>query len=163
MGSSLTVTPAAHVPRDVAKSGKLIIINLQSTPLDKIAYLRINGLCDDVMRRLALKLKLKVQDFVLKRLVSFRALKDGLQFRGVDSRNVPFSFLKAVKKGGQLLKGEPYFVPLKQKEQARVTFQFYRYLGEPDLEVVLDNGREGTLMMEYNPKVGEWVKKQWHK
>ena len=56
LGSSLTVTPAAQVPQEVSKKGKLIIVNLQSTPLDKYAYLRINGLCDDVMKKLAARL-----------------------------------------------------------------------------------------------------------
>ena len=56
MGSSLTVTPAADVPLEVSKKGRLIIVNLQNTPLDKYAYMKINGLCDDVMKRLAIKL-----------------------------------------------------------------------------------------------------------
>jgi len=34
MGSSLTVTPAADIPKHVGKHGKLIIVNLQKTPLD---------------------------------------------------------------------------------------------------------------------------------
>lgn len=53
MGSSLTVTPAADIPKHVGKNGKLVIVNLQKTPLDKYAFLRINALCDDVMKRLA--------------------------------------------------------------------------------------------------------------
>jgi mono-ADP-ribosyltransferase sirtuin 6 len=61
MGSSLTVTPAANIPKEVGKRGKLVIVNLQATPLDKFAYLRINGLCDNVMKLLALKLDLKVR------------------------------------------------------------------------------------------------------
>jgi NAD-dependent SIR2 family protein deacetylase len=56
MGSSLTVTPAANVPKEVSNNGRLIIINLQSTPLDKYAYMKINGMCDDVMKKLAAKL-----------------------------------------------------------------------------------------------------------
>ena len=59
MGSSLTVTPAADIPKLVGKNGKLIIVNLQKTPLDKYAFLRINALCDDVMKRLAETLQLK--------------------------------------------------------------------------------------------------------
>ena len=45
MGSSLTVTPAADIPKDVSKKGKLVIVNLQSTPLDNCAFMRINALC----------------------------------------------------------------------------------------------------------------------
>lgn len=56
MGSSLTVTPAADMPKDVGKHGKLIIVNLQKTPLDKYAFLRVNALCDDFMKKLAVKL-----------------------------------------------------------------------------------------------------------
>jgi hypothetical protein len=121
MGSSLTVTPAAHIPKEVSKKGKLIIINLQATPLDKYAYLRINGLCDDVMRRLAAKLELKVRDFILKRLISFKISKENdLEFRGIDIREVPFTFFKSVSakingKPAQALKGEPYTVSFKDK------------------------------------------------
>lgn len=61
MGSSLTVTPAADIPAEVGKKGRLVIINLQTTPLDKLAYLRINGMCEDVMKRLAVKMDLKVR------------------------------------------------------------------------------------------------------
>lgn len=78
MGSSLTVTPAAHIPRDVAKRGRLVIVNLQATPLDKYAYLRINGLCDDVMRRLTAKLDLKVRPFTLSRLINFTPVAAGV-------------------------------------------------------------------------------------
>ena len=60
MGSSLTVTPAADMPKHVGKKGKLIIVNLQNTPLDKYAFIKVNALCDDFMKLLADKLELKV-------------------------------------------------------------------------------------------------------
>lgn len=95
MGSSLTVTPAAHIPKEVSKKGKLIIVNLQNTPLDDRAFLKINALCDDVMKRLAEKLTLKVKDFVLYRQIQFKTDKElKVTFRGVDQREIPFSFLK---------------------------------------------------------------------
>ena len=75
MGSSLTVTPVVHISKEVSKKGKLIIVNLQATPLDKYAYLRINGLCDDVMKWLAVKLELKVREFILKKLINFKINK----------------------------------------------------------------------------------------
>lgn len=52
MGSSLTVTPAADIPKTVGENGKLIIVNLQKTPLDDFAYVRVNALCDDFMKLL---------------------------------------------------------------------------------------------------------------
>ncbi len=60
MGSSLTVTPAADIPKTVAQVGKLIIVNLQKTPLDKYAYLRVNAMCDDFMKLLMAELNMKV-------------------------------------------------------------------------------------------------------
>jgi NAD-dependent SIR2 family protein deacetylase len=53
LGSSLRVTPAADIPEEVAKRGKLVICNLQQTPLDDCASLAIYAKCDDVMLGLA--------------------------------------------------------------------------------------------------------------
>lgn len=165
MGSSLTVTPAAHIPKEVSKKGKLIIVNLQATPLDKYAYLRINGLCDDVMRRLAAKLELKVRDFILKRLISFKINKENdLEFRGIDIREVPFTFFKSVfaKINGNpalALKGEPYTVSFKDKGPITIVIEFYKYLGEPNLEILFEKIREGTYEIHYDPKIGEWIKR----
>ena len=59
MGSSLRVTPAADMPLEVARNHKkLVIVNLQSTPLDKVAALRINGDCEKVSSLLMAKLGL---------------------------------------------------------------------------------------------------------
>lgn len=59
LGSSITVTPASDMPAYVAqrysrssKSG-LVIVNLQATPCDGQAALRLNGMVDDVMERVA--------------------------------------------------------------------------------------------------------------
>lgn len=61
LGSSITVTPASEMPAFVARRhggqksaahGKgLVIVNLQATPCDSQAALRVNGLVDDVMER----------------------------------------------------------------------------------------------------------------
>ena len=37
--------------------------------------------------------------------------------------------------------------------------EFFRYYGEPELTLNVKNLREGNLMLEYSPKVGEWIKK----
>ena len=49
--------------------GDLVIVNIQSTPLDKIASIRIFAKCDDVSRLLAKKLSLDIPSFHLHRLV----------------------------------------------------------------------------------------------
>jgi NAD+-dependent protein deacetylase SIR2 len=49
------------MPAQTAKLGKnLVIVNLQKTPLDDLACLRINAMCDDVMNRVMEKLKLTI-------------------------------------------------------------------------------------------------------
>ena len=89
MGSSLTVTPAANIPevnifrssssssslsvvpvfqRVALRHQLLVIVNLQRTPLDDLASLRINGKCDDVIVMLMKKLQLDIPEFRLKRL-----------------------------------------------------------------------------------------------
>lgn len=58
LGSSITVTPASEMPEWVAKrhrgqTGKgLAIVNLQATPCDRAASIRLNGLVDEVMVRI---------------------------------------------------------------------------------------------------------------
>jgi len=47
--------------------GDLVIVNLQETPLDVIASLRIFAKCDDVSKLLAKKLSVEIPAFHLKR------------------------------------------------------------------------------------------------
>ena len=72
MGSSLRVTPAASMPQLVAENGKkLVIVNLQKTPLDPIAALKINAECDKVTKLLMERLGIEIPDFKLRRFVKF--------------------------------------------------------------------------------------------
>ena len=57
MGSSLRVSPANGLPQSTAMNGgKLVICNLQKTPLDAYATLCIYAKCDDIMEALMKKL-----------------------------------------------------------------------------------------------------------
>ena len=70
MGSSLRVTPAADAPAEcAANGGKLVIVNLQKTPLDSSAALVIRAFCDDVSRGVADRLGVTIPKFALKRRV----------------------------------------------------------------------------------------------
>jgi len=66
IGSSLRVSPANDMPRLTAeKGGKLVIVNLQKTPLDYAASLVIHGKCDDVLRLVMKKLQLEIPEWRL--------------------------------------------------------------------------------------------------
>ena len=77
VGSSLRVTPAADMPLATAKQkkSKLVIINLQRTPLDKRADICIHAMCDDVMRRVMHNLALDVPMFILQRYIKLGLLQ----------------------------------------------------------------------------------------
>merc|ERR1712070_206415 len=69
LGSSLRVSPANQMPKEAQRRGaKLVIINLQSTPLDDECDLRINGETDAVMARVAAKLGLEIPPFNVEEL-----------------------------------------------------------------------------------------------
>lgn len=70
LGSSLRVTPAATCCEDTVNSGgKLVIVNLQKTPLTRIAEFQIYAKIDDVMIRLMELLGYEIPEFRLKRKV----------------------------------------------------------------------------------------------
>ena len=100
MGSSLTVTPAANIPEEMTEHGRLVIVNLQATPLDYCAALRINAFCDTVMQMVMQKLELETPVFQLIRRVRVTKTEDkGKTFisgRGVDSNGSPFQLYKQV-------------------------------------------------------------------
>jgi NAD-dependent SIR2 family protein deacetylase len=57
LGSSLTVRPACKLPKRTAKKGgRLVIVNLQRTPLDHKAALRVFGRTDAFMQLVMAKL-----------------------------------------------------------------------------------------------------------
>jgi NAD-dependent SIR2 family protein deacetylase len=61
LGSSLRVNPAAEMAKITAQNGKnLVIINLQNTPLDKYASLRIYAKIDDAFQILMKKLNFEI-------------------------------------------------------------------------------------------------------
>ena len=66
MGSSLRVTPAADMPlHTFERGGKLVIVNLQKTPLDSYAALVIHGKCDEVMAKVMQKLQIPIPEWRL--------------------------------------------------------------------------------------------------
>jgi len=187
MGSSLRVTPAADLPKIVGKRGRLVIVNLQSTPLDDLAALRINAKTDDVMTAVMAKLGMEIPPFRLSRYLRVSSsLGDGkeskdqksddirLLVEGVAVDGVPFSLFKNVEisfptaKLSKTLKTEPFAlrVPLttlsKCKEAtANLQLSFFGHYGEPTCVVPhalsLDKTDSKTYRMVFNPAERKWA------
>ena len=80
---------------------RLVIVNLQRTPLDRLASLCINAKCEDVSKMLMTKLGLDIPEFRLQRRVIMQgSCKDkdmtSLSIEGRDIYGHPFSLLKSV-------------------------------------------------------------------
>jgi NAD-dependent histone deacetylase SIR2 len=71
LGSSLTVSPACDMPGSTKQAGgKLVIVNLQRTPLDELADVRLHCPTDDFMRLVMAELEMDVPPFRLRRTVA---------------------------------------------------------------------------------------------
>lgn len=172
MGSSLTVTPAAEVPQTVGeRQQRLVIVNLQRTPLDPVARLRIFAKCDDVSKLLMGKLGLTIPEFRLKRKVIFTAEpadkgRMKVEAQGADAEGHPFSFLKEVQfqVGGamQTVRKEPFVHLLEcEKVEVMMSLVFHAHYEEPPLVQTLSvskgQGLRVLASLEYNPFTREWV------
>jgi hypothetical protein len=114
-GSSLTVRPACKMPKVTAKAGgKLVIVNLQHTPLDEHAHLRIYAKTDDVLRLVMKKLSMTIPPFILLRQLRVREehgwFSRSLVIDGVEMDGIPASFVHSIKVEGEekKLTTEPY-------------------------------------------------------
>ena len=101
LGSSLTVSPACDLAQIFGedKDKDLVIVNLQKTPLDDIATIRINGKIDDVMQLLMNKLDFKIPKWKLKRQIVIKIDDENnkLFIDGMDeSWKVPMSIFKGI-------------------------------------------------------------------
>lgn len=132
MGSSLRVTPAASMPQLVgdSKRGRLVIVNLQSTPLDDVAAMRINAKTDDVMVALMEKLEIPIPQFYLRRIIGVRIREkvDGVftaRITGYDSNKQRMSLFKALRYNGTTKK-------LSERETSRFRLQLPKELNSKD-------------------------------
>lgn len=173
MGSSLTVTPAADIPRIVGERlQNLVIVNLQPTPLDGYTKLRIFAKTDDVSHRLMQKLGLEIPEFRLRRKVIMSAepvtdRQTKVAVQGADAEGYPFSFLKEIQiqwsgKSFPLTK-EPFELVVEcgaEEKEMGVTVVFHAHYGEPPVKEPLriTGGRveRVVLSLEFNPFTLQW-------
>ncbi|GKT89308.1 transcriptional Sir2 family protein [Colletotrichum tofieldiae] len=181
LGSSLTVPPACTIPESVGKKkrsrtnpdrGRLVVCNLQSTPLDHLSELRVWAETDDLMVRVMEKLGLGIPEFVLRRrlVVEVEAVgEDRFQVgtRGVDVDGTPATFLQSVRMEGnrRVVRAEPFVIAFRAESgggmELKLELEFMGHYGEPNLEIVQEyNGEEkleARYMLEYKPSNGEWI------
>ena len=167
MGSSLTVTPAADMPKTTSKRGKLVVVNLQKTPLDDRAALNIHAFCDTVIQMLMQKLDLEIPPFKLVRRLRISrkrdSNKDCLEFLGVDSDGCPFTLFPSiiVKKGNvtKELKKTPFkYTDDRIEGKIKVTLNFQGHYQEPPLSIDVETTdlNSITYLMVYDPQSRQW-------
>lgn len=153
LGSSLRVSPAAEVPAIVARNGKKVVIcNLQKTPLNPYCAMEIHAEIDDVMMGIMKRLGLEIPKFTIKRRLAVNISDGKICFQGLDAtKDIPYSFLRemevafittndhgkdsVIKK--VVLPREPYVTPLPQgvddSFKVEIVLRFQGHYGEPDL------------------------------
>lgn len=175
LGSSCRVTPANSIPEIVGRSkkGKLIICNLQSTPLDDVAdkKLRVHARTDDLMTRVMGKLGILIPPFILRRrliinMKSQTSDRHQITVSGVDVDDTPASFLQAVKLEGsrRAMRTEPFVLSLRADldigATVKIELEFMGHYSEPNLVVEHQfpgqGGGTSLYLLEYDVWTRSW-------
>ena len=179
LGSSLRVYPAADIPGDMIKRGsKVVILNLQKTPLNKKCAMEVHSKIDTLILGLMKRLGLEIPSFKLKRCFAVDVNPDSLTIQGLDpSTKNPYSFIKGVKVDVPTLRlefdltKEPFCVKFPRRVApsegapltVNLTITFHGHYGEPETtvkHVISDMGRT-VFMLLFDMAAGEWqIKKQ---
>lgn len=187
LGSSLTVSPANEIPENIAKRKKrLVIVNLQTTPLHRRCDLAIHALCDDVMNGVMQRLNIDVRKWYLRRRIRITeeqqeiAGRPAMQIKiiGLDlTRDLPYSMIqKAVfvtHRGSTktdeetVVTKQPFVATIKpfqiQKDKITYTLHFNGHYNEAPFQtkLCLANGsakkKEYELFLSYDVQSREWT------
>ncbi len=178
VGSSLTVTPASDIPRRVAKrKQKLIIVNLQRTPLYDRATMNIHAFCDKIMQRLMARLNIPIPKWILRRRVRITSQSDhntnkftiNIEGRDPDNVNIPFTLFKSIQliigdRAKQELHQEPFTFEISNKNihPIMIRFHFFDHYNEIPFDLhyinVKNISQEEIFYLFYNPLKGQWRK-----
>lgn len=178
LGSSCAVSPANEIPRIVGMNprAQLVIVNLQRTPLDSLADMKISARCDDIMQQVMQELGIETPPFILRRRVIVSKSSDNnYVIAGVDvDDEVPASFINKVQvfsgppseagaRPQVILKSEPFVIPSSASgggsdgREMWLRLHFMGHYNEPVVDLPFHRGRVGALYnMFYNPRTGEW-------
>lgn len=173
LGSSLTVSPACEMPGNcalnsnllletVAKNGNnLVICNLQKTPYDSDACLRIFGKTDDVMKLVMQELGLDIPKWKLVRRVLIGHEKGRLYVRGIEPDGTPATIFKKVEIEKLTLQQEPFEVSdtvAKEGTDVKITLHFFGHYNEPSIKLKHKLKRHQYVLykLEYDPFTRTW-------
>ncbi|RWA12534.1 hypothetical protein EKO27_g2579 [Xylaria grammica] len=174
LGSSLTVSPSNEIPETVGRrrGAKLVICNLQSTPIDRLSDIRVFSKTDNLMSRVMAKLGLPISSFILRRRLTIRMetgedKRQQLVVQGIDVDGTPATFLQSVRLdyNRRVVRSEPFVISLRSLPgpgtQMKLELEFMGHYSEPNLEVEYTYGGEGKTeshyLLEYNPSDGNWA------
>jgi len=178
LGSSLRVRPACDQPATTAnKGGKLVIVNLQKTPLDDLATLRIFAKTDTVIEMLMSRLMIPIPAFRLQRRVLVCRNNSGnlWQAKAVDAHDptIEMSHICAVDWNKQGLPskalenanlaicnsrgGHKYKAKL-ARQSVDLKLYFMGHYHEPplDLQVDLSNAMLADIRLSFDPYSMQW-------
>jgi len=174
LGSSLRVYPAADIPGEMIERGsRVVIVNLQKTPLNKKCSMEVHSTIDDLVLGVIKRLGLEVPSFKLKRCFSMDATTDSLTIQGLDPfTKSPYSFLKGVSIKLPTLGSDfqiskepfvvrfPHHVTLSKEVPLSVslTLTFQGHYGEPQLSInhIISNVGHTIFMLEFDVASAEW-------
>ncbi|KAG9254836.1 DHS-like NAD/FAD-binding domain-containing protein [Emericellopsis atlantica] len=172
IGSSLTVTPANEIPEMVGgrRSGKLVICNLQQTPIDSLCEVRVFSEGDMFMQSVMEQLGLTIPGFILRRHLSVKVERqEEERYRvtvgGIDTDGTPMSFLQSVRLEGsrRVARSEPFMLlwrdPLRDGDVLQLELEFMGHYNEPKLRVDHEHGDEDETIyvLEFDPLTGVWA------
>ncbi|KAK3669262.1 hypothetical protein LTR78_010869 [Recurvomyces mirabilis] len=171
LGSSLRVTPANSIPEVVGRrrGGKLVVCNLQMTPLDGLASMRVWTRADELMVRVMGYLAVPIPSFILTRRLELRTVKKPRGFQvsvqGLDVDGTPASFLRSVKVERRVGKAEPYSFEVREKllpdSGLTLSLSFMGHYNEPDLELrhQYRSGEDerSCYTLQFDPSSGQWT------
>lgn len=183
LGSSLTVSPACTMPKTTAKTnGKLVICNLQKTPLDHLCSVRIYQRCDVFMQALMNYLNLPIPDFKLNRRFKFIKYQDSsIEFSGIElgtnGQEIPATLMKCLEIWHdntqqritiQNLNQKPKFKVPENLERLLLKIHTMQHYAEPPITFEFDKNFihqilhsnkvfEGFISFQYTPKTQTWI------
>lgn len=176
LGSSLTVSPACDMPKQTAKNGgRLVIGNLQKTPLHRHAALAIHAPCDVIMKGVMERLGLEIPKWKLHRKIIVEQDFDTenqkwhLNVQGVDPNDSSLpatlfrskDFKYADQKWTKLEnKWYPITDALRKSKAVKLQLHCMRHYGEPPVKLVqpLSFGKRSSTVYSavYDITTGTW-------